>query len=300
MKTILSVSLGSATRDKSVEIELLGEKFRLERIGTNGNFKKAIELIKENDGKVEAIGLGGIDLYLFAGGKRFVIKDALKLLNAAKNTPVVDGSGLKNTLERKVVEYLYKDLQILNLSHKVLLVSAVDRFGMAESFSKFGFQVIFGDFIFSLGLPIPLRNLNSVKIVAYVLLPILTKLPFQILYPTGKKQEVRRPAYKNYFLWADVIAGDLHFIRRKMPDKLNNKIILTNTVTQNDVELFKKAGTKFLITTTPVIYGRSFGTNVMEALLISILNKKPVEVKESDYIELLSKIGFKPTIRQLN
>lgn len=300
MKTILSVSLGSDTRDKSVEIELLGEKFRLLRIGTNGNFNKAIELIKENDGKVEAIGLGGIDLYLFAGGKRFIIKDALKLLNAAKKTPIVDGSGLKNTLERTVVEYLYNDLKILNLTHKILLVSAVDRFGMAESFSNFGFEIIFGDFIFSLGLPVPLRSLNAVKIVAYIFLPILTKLPFQILYPTGKKQEVRRPAYKNYFLWADVIAGDLHFIRRKMPDKLNDKIVLTNTVTQNDVELFKKADAKYLITTTPEMDGRSFGTNVMEALLISILNKKPEEVKENDYVELLSKIGFKPTIRKLN
>ena len=59
-----------------------------------------------------------------------------------------------------------------------------------------------------------------------------------------------------------------------MPDKMDNKVIVTNTTTPEDVEFFRETGCKYLITTTPVIDGRSFGTNVIEAALIEISGKK--------------------------
>ena len=105
-KRVVSVSLGSSRRDAAAEVELLGERVLLERRGTDGDFQRALCLIQELDGKVDAIGLGGIDLYLFAGGRRYAIRDALRLKEAAKKTPVVDGSGLKHTLERRAVREL--------------------------------------------------------------------------------------------------------------------------------------------------------------------------------------------------
>jgi len=59
---------------------------------------------------------------------------------------------------------------------------------------------------------------------------------------------------------ADVIAGDYLYIDKYMPEDLQGKIILTNTTTSENVEELKKRGVSLLITTTPVIEGRSFGT----------------------------------------
>jgi len=70
MKRVVSISLGSSKRDKKVEVEILGEKFILERIGTDGSQEKMIELFKELDGKVDAFGLGGADLYISVGKRR--------------------------------------------------------------------------------------------------------------------------------------------------------------------------------------------------------------------------------------
>ncbi|WP_337961005.1 hypothetical protein [Caloramator sp. mosi_1] len=119
MKRVISVSLGSSSRNHSAEVELLGEKFVVERIGTDGDKEKAIELIKELDGKVDAFGMGGIDLYLYNASKRYVIKDALPLMEAAQKTPIVDGSGLKNTLERRVIKYI--DENMFSLKNKKYL-----------------------------------------------------------------------------------------------------------------------------------------------------------------------------------
>jgi hypothetical protein len=302
LKEVVSVSLGSSRRDHEVEVELLGEKFKIKRIGTDGDFKKSIELLKQLDGKVASFGLGGIDIYLYAsGGKRYKIRDAKKLVKAAGNTDVVDGSGLKNTLEREVVKKLQANPDFDFNGKKVLMVSAVDRFGMAEALHEAGAELIFGDLVFGLNIPIAIRKMKTFKIIARIALPIVTKMPFKILYPTGSEQEkAPKEKYKKYYYEADIIAGDFLFIRKYLPEDLTGKIILTNTVTPADIEDLQKRGVKFLITTTPEMNGRSFGTNVMEATLIALLNKRPDMITSQDYLDLLDKLDFQPRIEALN
>jgi hypothetical protein len=152
---VVSVSLGSSSRNHTAQAILLGREFSIERRGTDGDMNQARALIAELDGHVAAIGLGGIDLYVVAGKRRYVMPDAARLAAAAKTTPVVDGSGLKDTLERETVRRLQAMGQINFRGKNVLLVSAVDRFGMAEALVKEGAQVVFGDFMFLLGCPLP-------------------------------------------------------------------------------------------------------------------------------------------------
>ena len=78
----------------------------------------------------------------------------------------------------------------------------------------------------------PVRGLREFEELAEKYLPDACKLPFQFFYPTGKKQEqAPEPKYPQYYHDAEIIAGDFHFMRRFMPDRLEGKTILTNTVT---------------------------------------------------------------------
>jgi len=292
MKRVVSISLGAAKRDHAVEIEILGQQFRLERIGTDGNMERAIEMIKELDGKVDAFGLGGIDLYLYAGNRRYTIRDGAKMASAAKKTPVVDGSGLKHTFERKVVKELPQKLNMNFRGKKILLVSAMDRYGMAEAFDTYGGELLLGDLIFSLGIPIPLRSLTVLRGLAMLVVPIVCRLPFTMLYPTGKKQEKVEPKYEKYYREADIIAGDFHYIRRYMPADLDGKIIITNTVTMDDIAELKARRVKTLVTTTPELGGRSFGTNVLEGVLVAFTEKRPEDITADEYENLLERVGF--------
>lgn len=299
MKRIVSISLGSSKRDHRAEVEFLGEKVLVERIGTDGDLNKVISLIQSLDGKVDAFGMGGIDLYLFAGSKRYTVKDAARIAAVAHKTPIVDGSGLKNTLERRVVKYL-QQIEGLRLNQsKVLMVSAVDRFGMAEAFAAQGSQMVFGDLIFALGIPVPITKLTQLNRLAKALLPIITRLPFTFLYPTGSKQEQNSNKYGRYYRYyqqADIIAGDYLYIKKYMPADLSGKVIVTNTVTPSDIEDLKRRGVKLLVTSTPEMAGRSFGTNVMEALLVSFSGKAPGELKQDDYERLLDELQFEPRV----
>lgn len=299
MKRVVSVSLGSSSRDHAVETEFLGMPFRVERRGTDGDIERAIKLISELDGQVDAFGLGGIDLYLYAGPKRYILRDAARIARAARLTPIVDGSGLKNTLERKVIDYLQKELGMSFAGRKILMVCAVDRPGMAESLTTAGAVMTFGDLIFALGVPMPLKSLKSLERVAKIISPVVCRLPIKMLYPTGSKQEQVKSKHSSFYHDAEIIAGDFHFIRRHMPPVLRGKTIITNTVTPQDIELLQSRGVTQLITTTPEMNGRSFGTNVMEGVLITLAGKKPDEMKPEDYSEVLDRLGFKPRVIDL-
>jgi hypothetical protein len=296
MKQVVSVSLGSSKRDHKVEAEFLGEKFVIERIGTDGDMQRAIQMIRELDDKVDAFGMGGIDLYVVAGNRRYALREAKKIAAAAQLTPIVDGSGLKNTLERRVINYLQQELKWNFQGKHVLVVSGVDRFGIAEALWNAGCKTTYGDLIFALGIPIPVHRLSTLRFIAHTLLPVLSQLPFKYLYPTGKKQETVNTKYEYYYQHNDIIAGDFHFIRKYMPPELPGKIIITNTVTKDDLELLRERGVRVLVTTTPEMQGRSFGTNVLEGVLISLLGKGVDEAQPEDYNGLLDRLQLKPRI----
>lgn len=302
MKKIVSVSIGSSERNKKVGANILGEQFIIERIGTDGDIKKAIELIRQLDGEVDAFGMGGIDLYLSGARKTFMIREAVKIKEAAKIAPIVDGTWIKNTLEGEVITYLDQNKIIDFKGKKALVTCAADRYKMAERLVECGCEIVLGDLIFALDIPIPMRSLKVFRRVIDAILPIVALLPFKFLYPTGNKQKNinANKKYAKFYEEADIIAGDFHYIKKNMPEKLNQKIVITNTVTEKDVELLRERGVKLLVTTTPEFNGRSFGTNVIEAIFVCLSGKKPEMLDRDDYYKLIQQVDFKPRIVYFN
>lgn len=301
MKRVVSVSLGSSTRDHRFETQILGQPIVIERIGTDGDVRRAEELMRELDGKVDVLGIGGINLYLRAGDRLYQIRDAAKIIENVRKTPYVDGGGFKVSWERWLItDYLPNRKGVSFRGRKVLLVSSVDRYGMAEAFAQAGADVIFGDFIFGLGLPIPIRKLGTVKILAALLLPVLTKVPIKFLYPTGKKQEEIIPKHRRYYAWAEVVAGDFLLIRRFMPDDMRGKIVLTQTITAKDVEELQRRGVWILITDGPDMGGRSFATNVLQGVIVALMGKRPEDISPDEYLQTALRAGFEPRMEELN
>jgi len=296
VKQVVSVSLGSTHRDHEAELTILGETVKVARQGTDGDPERARQRIRELDGTVDAIGLGGIDRYLVVRDRRYEIPLARQLAEASRHTPVVDGSGVKATWEYDVIGQLTA-AGILDTDQPVLLVSSMDRFGMAEAFFDLGFPTVAGDLIFASHIHYPIRSLGELEELARKLLPELVKLPFAQLYPVGEEQRQESdPRYADYFDAAHIIAGDFHYIRRYLPPRLTGKTVITNTTTRADIALLRERGVRRVITTTPVLEGRSFGTNVIEAALVAVSG---LSADDPDWPRLVRSAGLAPTIRDL-
>ena len=261
-------------------------------------------MYRENDGKVDAFGVGGIEFYLRVGEKRYYFREAKRIRAAIKISKVGDGNGIKHLLVRRALSALEAKLnesgQTLR-GMKALKTNAVDRYGMASALVDFGCQPVFGDLMFSLNLPIPIRTLSGVRVIAALLLPIVTQLPFKLFYPLGSAQDKEpEPKWAKYYEDADIIAGDFVSIRSNMPDDLTGKIIITNTTTAKNVEELRTRGLHILVTTTPRLEGRTFGTNVMEATLRALIAKPDHEITEADLLEMIERIPLEPNIEVLN
>ena len=300
MKQVISVSLGSSSGDFEREIDIGGERVHLVREGVDGDMERAKQRIREVDGKVDAIGLGGIDLYLYVAGKQFIVGDAQKLADEAKQTPIVDGSGLKDTLEREAVQDLVARGLASTDTH-VLMVSAMDRFGMAEAFIDAGCQCVFGDLIFHIGMDFPYTTLAQLEEFGEKMRSRLLTVPFHMLYPTGDKQLERKPEERTqkYYDQADIIAGDRHLIHRHMPDTLPGKGILTTTTRPSTIDEYRKAGVKWVATTTPDMDGVSGGTNLMEAALVAVLGKPVDQITRDDYRAAIKDFGWHGSFHEL-
>jgi hypothetical protein len=299
MKRVLSVSLGSSKRDKRVEVEWAGEPFVIERVGTDGSYDRLEQLLRENDGKADAFGLGGADFGLWVRGRRYLFRSLKPFLKAAVRTPIVDGSGVRNTLERECVRFLHEEGLVDFKRARSLLTLAVTRFGIAEEIVKLGGEMMLGDVMFDLQFPLPIRSWRFHQALAAALVPLIVQLPYRWLYPTGEKQEQITPRWGKWYAWADLIAGDFHTIRRYMPPDLTGKVILTNTTTEEDVAELRKRGVSLLVTTWPALEGRTFGTNVIDAAIVTLAGKRPEEMQPRAYLDVARDLGWRPGVQRL-
>jgi hypothetical protein len=297
MKRAVSISLGSSQRDKKVEITLKGEKILVERTGTDGDIEKATRLYTELDGRVDAFGVGGVDLYLRLDQREYPLRAALKLVAGVKQTPLCDGRGLKHTLERRVFHLAAAELGGLPHFQQGFVPVAVDRQGLAEAVEEVTDRIVIGDLMVALGIPIPLYGVKAYKRVARILLPFVSYFPMSMLF-YGSSGAEQKPKYTRYFADSDLLAGDFLFMRKYMPEDLRGKTIVTNTTTEENIALLRQRGVVTVITTTPRYEGRSFGTNMLEAALTAFAGKGR-NLTDAELNALIDELDLRPTVMKL-
>ena len=254
---------------------------------------------------MDAFGAGGVEFFLEVAGIRYYFREVKRIRNAIKVSKVGDGNGVKGLLEKRAFQALEKYLNENEgktlKGMKALQTNAVDRYGMAKAMVDSGLDVTFGDFMFGLGIPIAIRSLAAVRVVAALLLPIVTQFPIPWLYALGSEQDKPpQPKWAKYYEESTVLAGDFIQIRQYMPDDLTGKIVVTNTTTAKNVEELRERNLHILVTATPRLEGRSFGTNVMEATLLALMDKPQSEATEADFLDLIERIPMEPNIEVLN
>ncbi|MEN3015770.1 MAG: quinate 5-dehydrogenase [bacterium] len=290
----VSISLGSSARNKSISFEVSKVRVNVCRFGVNGDFLVFAKLVESlQDGSVDSIGFGGIDLVLFLGDKFFFVKDAYKVYSKSTKVPIVDGSITKRILEKMVVQKLIDD-GVISYTDRVFLVSCLDRFEILRVLIQNKIRFLIGDLVFSLGVNKVLESVEDLESIAYVLLKDVLNLPFEFIYPVGSKQNREDlkicDIVSNYDF--DVIVGDFHYIR-KVLRLLKGKLVVTNTVTLEDIEDMKSVGVRGVISMGICLSNRSFGANVLDCIFAAYCNKikgvkiSPFDFRFEDYLEFV-------------
>lgn len=303
-RKVVSVSLGSPSRDWTADLTSLGVPLTIERRGVGRDYQTYTATLAalDRDADIAAIGVGGINRYLFAGTQKHSLRKADEMTAVVRSKPVCDGACLKQYWEPYMVRRAVEEGHLQLSGRRVLMVCAADRWGMAAELVEQGAELAVGDLMFALGVPAALRSLATTEKLCRALLPFLCRrVPFEWLYPTGESADV--PKYLQWYRWADVIAGDYKFIAKHMPAEkgsLAGKVVVTNTTTPKDVEALTERGVELLLTTTPSLNGRSFGTNAVEAAAAAMSGRGPDELGLPALLEVFRPLGWdRPHVRKL-
>jgi predicted amino acid dehydrogenase len=299
---IVSISLGPANQDSEVAAQAFGADFHIQRIGTDGDVERARKLVRQFDGEAAAIGLGEMSLLFQVGRCTYAHAEIQSIAKTAKATPVVDGTHLKNTLDRWSINQVASQQADLFRYRRVLILSGVARYALAQVLSRFTDQIVFADPLIHFKTPITLRSLRQLDLYARWILPLICRAPYARHFPTAPVPAATAARAEGVFKASDVIVGDSAYLRYYAPSDLRRKVIVTNTLSSEEIEELQQRGAESVVTlsTLPGNVDSSVDSDVVEAMLTVLMDRCPTELTDDDYLQFASQWEYEPRITVLN
>ena len=301
MKDLLIIALDHG--EETTTTTFLGHELRLRRVGSGGDPERIRKLIRDHDGKVDAVALDGIPVWLHLGRERVRHGVGGALPPLAEKTPVVDGSGIRAGLERwGVLLADRREPGIFSQKH-ILMTPGLNHTGLADALRRRSPHVRFADPVLFFGLP-PAPGVGSPRTLPKAAAPTLEHLrdaPFERLgFRTGEAPHARTAPL---FRWADVLAGDMAAVRRFAPERLAHKTVVVEAATDEDLEDLRRRGVDIVVTMMPP-FGEEDGlaresAAVVEAALAALRPDPDLPLSEDTYLDLMAELSWTPHIRYL-
>lgn len=300
-KAVVIIDLNE-TNDTST-VTFLGQPVTVYRRGSGGDPERACALIKEYDGQVDAIGLDGLPAELALGSTHRPHLTGAKLLASATHTPIVDGSGIRDGLERWGVILADRAQPGIFAQKQILMAPGLNHSGLAQSLGRRGLALRYADPLIYFALP-DWPGVGSKLTLEQATAPTLDQLkdaPFRRLHPQPGHPGHQRS--NEPFEWADVIAGDMGAIRRYAPDSLKHKTIVVEAADEEDLADLRHRGASIVVTLMPALnegddLGR-WSAATVEAVLAALRPDPNVPLSEDTYLDLMAGIQWTPAIRYL-
>jgi predicted amino acid dehydrogenase len=301
MKKILILNLDDGEENET--LTFLGQEIQIHQIGCHGDPEKTKSWIESNDGQFDVIGLEGLPANLQLGSARKLHPIGQSLSKSASVTPVVDGSGAQQGIERWGIVLANRVQPGIFSQKKILMVPGLNHQGLAQALSGHSQFIRYADPVVYFALPqFPgVGSRLTLDRVAGLSLEQLKDAPFRRIFPRSGQAGTPRSAEP--FHWADVLAGDIGAIRRYAPFDLQHKTVIVTSACEEDLDDLRRRGVSIVVTLIPDLSGNShllgWGSATIEAVLASLRPSADAPLTEDTYLDLLADLDWKPDIRYL-
>jgi predicted amino acid dehydrogenase len=297
VKKIVSVSLGPDSLDCKFRTEFLGQKFSVERIGTNGNARKAADLIPEVKERADVIGLGNVRDHYFVGTNYFQQKSTRKLEKLAGDMPVTTGARLREIVQEWSLRSAQTELGNIFNNARVLFFSGSTNYRLASVMSEYTENLSFADPVLQFGAPNLLYSISALELYAGGSHPLLRFGAGQSpLASVAAGRYINTLMLKRAVRNADVVVAPFHQLESYGRKELEGKTLITSTVSADRVEVLKDKGVRLVIDCSLQLFPQTVGLNIVEAMVIAALDKSPGDIAHDDYLEIFTDMELKPRI----
>jgi predicted amino acid dehydrogenase len=301
MKTILAVLLDEG--EGEYVVRFLHQEVKVITRGCGGDPERTRALIREFDGKVDAIGLQGQPATLQLGPAQVPHAIGATLAAEAKETPVVDGGGIRAGLERWGVLLADRAQPGIFSRKRVLMVPGLNHNGVIQALERHSTSIDFADPFVYFGLPrMPgVGSGATLNQASHVQVDRLKDAPFDRVHPQSTTPRVESPPLP--FRVADLLAGDIGPILRHAPDDLRHTTVVVNYAKDDDVRALKSRGASILVTLLPSLDPDDdlarWPASTIEAVLVALRKDPSAPLTEDTYLNMLADHQWTPAIRYL-
>jgi predicted amino acid dehydrogenase len=300
-RRVLIIGLGA--EDTLHHVTLIGHELEVRRMGCRGDPERARDLVAQHDGEVDAIGLDGAPFDVRLGTATRAHSHGRYVRAAANRTPVVDGAGIRDGLERWAVTLADRREPGIFSQKRVLMVPGFNHGGLASALSRHSPALRYADPVTHLGVPY-LPGVGTRATLDRAAGPTVDRLsgfPWPRLYPAAHPPH--RAVSPAPFEWADVLAGDVRTIRRFAPSRLDRKTVVVEWAAAPDVEDLRERGAAILVTLMPSLDGHDglagWSAAGIEAMLVAVRANRDLPLNEDTYLDLIARFDWAPAIRYL-
>ncbi len=283
------------------QVELLGAQIDISHVGCDGDLQMMAKKAAEFDGKVDAIVLHGVAKELVLGKEKTTHRDVGMVYDAAQKTPIVDGSGVRDAMERWAMLLAAQAQPGIWSRKRTLMAPGINHAGLTKALEQYTDEIAFADPVIYFNLPAT-PSVGSKQMLGMAAAPTLGRMqsmPFQRLFPkAGVPNRPRNPAL---FEWAQIIAGNIGSIRRYAPKSLKGKIVVVESATEEDIADLTERDVSILVTTMPPL-GREMAHldgAIFEGCLAALRPDKNAPLTKNAYLNLMAELEWQPAVKYL-
>lgn len=295
MKEIIAISMGPASENYDKTVTMLGEQFRVKRLGVDFNFKLALELVKRYRNQCDIFAFGGFPTDVKVNGRVHSHHQVLELRKAAGDTPIADGSRLKFTAIPLFVKNLAGKEPYLFKGKSIAFFSGITQWDYLPVYQEINSNLVFADPYMAVGAPKVIRGLEDLKNFLLTALPVMKRLNLEKLKERDFRSRIAQlPSMKDFF-GADIFVVNetqLDFI--KLHD-LSGKIVIIDQLDNFSRKKLQEANVAKVYSCFPDFIGMpNLGFNGLEAILMAHLEKSSID--QEDILDIISSLKLKPEI----
>ena len=295
MKTAVGISLGSGEHNFDFEVDFLGQRLKVWRLGTDASTTKTVKLLKAWERHADAIGLAvAMDKYTLPS-RRSVHEEVARMTAAVTRVPVTTGARLADILQEWAVRHVQNSLGSFFTNANVLFFSGTSNLKLAQTMHEYTQNVSFADPLLQLGIPKLLTSLDSLRlytagahhVLDWVLPGVMSSDPVK---------EWNRFLLRKAIHGATIVVAPVQDLDNLDREDLDGKTIVTSTVSDERLARLGDKGVAMVVDGSPFLFDHVIAPSLLDAMIIAATGKRPGEILEDDYLEILTRLDVEPRV----
>ncbi len=295
MKTAVGISLGSGEHNFDFEVDFLGQRLKVWRLGTDASTTKTVKLLKAWERHADAIGIAVAKDRYTLPSRRPVHEEVARLTAAVTRVPVTTGARLADILQEWAVRHVQNALGSFFTNANVLFFSGTSNLKLAQTMHEYTQNVSFADPLLQLGIPKLLTSLDALRLYSAGAHRVLDWVLPGVL-SSDLAKEWNRFMLRKAVHGATVVVAPVQDFDNLDREDLDGKTVVTSTVSDERLARLGAKGVAMVVDGSPFLFGHVIPPCLLDAMIIAATGKRPGEILEDDYLEILTRLDAEPRI----